>query len=199
MADECRGRRPLWQDEEPLLLAVGELYHEGQRPPGVRNGSRGPVRAADGEVGPQPDPMAFPGHGEAPVDPRFHVGDSRNRLKEHGELPAFPGRRVDQLGEAVLIRDPLDSGGDRQYSRRTPTGLYFQGEAHGQEEERIAVVTHGGFMNDLLHAIADVGSADGIYFSHQNTGISRIDFMEDGTVRVRYLNWVAHLPPELVT
>ena len=69
----------------------------------------------------------------------------------------------------------------------------------GGTQERIGIVTHGGFANHFLHALLHNGAIQGYYFSHQNTAISRIDFLEDGSVRVRYLNRVEHLPPELVT
>ena len=70
----------------------------------------------------------------------------------------------------------------------------------GRTDDRIGIVTHGGFANRVLHVLFDNdGTEDGAYFSHYNTAISRIDFTTDGTVRVRYLNRVEHLPPTLVT
>ncbi len=65
-------------------------------------------------------------------------------------------------------------------------------------EERIALVCHGGFANDLLHAVF-AGMPDGVYFESPNTAISRMDFIGKGSVRIRYLSRVAHLPPELIT
>jgi len=65
-------------------------------------------------------------------------------------------------------------------------------------EERIAIVTHGGFGNCLLHALVNSEPDPGTYFRHQNTAISRVDFEED-RVNVCYLNRVDHLPTELVT
>lgn len=65
-------------------------------------------------------------------------------------------------------------------------------------EERIALVCHGGFANDLLHAVF-AGMPDGVYFESPNTAVSRLDFNGKGWVQVRYLSRVAHLPPELIT
>ena len=65
-------------------------------------------------------------------------------------------------------------------------------------EERIALVCHGGFANDLLHAVF-AGMPDGVYFESPNTAVSRLDFNGKGWVQIRYLNRVAHLPPELIT
>ncbi|MDP6777445.1 MAG: histidine phosphatase family protein [Candidatus Latescibacteria bacterium] len=69
----------------------------------------------------------------------------------------------------------------------------------GGTEEKIALVSHGGFGNYLIHALLCDGSEDGVYYSHQNTAVSRIDFPESGPVRVRYFNRVEHLPSDLVS
>ena len=65
-------------------------------------------------------------------------------------------------------------------------------------EERIALVCHGGFANDLLHAVF-AGMPDTVYFQSPNTAISRLDFDGEGRVQMRYLARVAHLTPELTT
>ena len=64
--------------------------------------------------------------------------------------------------------------------------------------ERIGLVCHGGFANDLLHAVF-AGMPDSIYFENPNTAISRLDFNGKGWVQVRYLSLVAHLTPDLIT
>ena len=63
-------------------------------------------------------------------------------------------------------------------------------------DERVAVVTHGGFTKDLLQALLGVGK-NGVSFSTQNTSIGRLDIL-DGVVNIRYLNRTEHLPPDLV-
>lgn len=65
-------------------------------------------------------------------------------------------------------------------------------------DERIGMVTHGGFTKDLLAALVSGGPMDGVTFSTQNTSIGRIDFDAQGC-QIRYLNRLEHLPPELVT
>lgn len=65
----------------------------------------------------------------------------------------------------------------------------------------IALVTHGTFLDALFHALLMPDAAfDGrTHFSTLNTSLSRVDFLADGRVALRYLNRVDHLPPELVT
>ncbi len=83
----------------------------------------------------------------------------------------------------------------RARARRVASVLH---ERFAGNEERIALVCHGGFANDLLHAVF-AGMPDSIYFENPNTAISRLDFNGKGWVQVRYLSLVAHLTPELIT
>jgi 2,3-bisphosphoglycerate-dependent phosphoglycerate mutase len=93
---------------------------------------------------------------------------------------------------------------------------------HGGTEDRIAIVTHGGFfqrlISTLIHptgvlsdrqpandsATAAAGQPQSIedirrvWFDIQNTSITRIDFFNPDAVIV-YLNRVDHLPVELIT
>jgi len=68
----------------------------------------------------------------------------------------------------------------------------------GPLDERIAIVTHGGFTRDLLAALVNGGPLNGATFAVQNTAIGRVDFEPD-RIQIRYLNRLEHLPPELVT
>lgn len=77
---------------------------------------------------------------------------------------------------------------------------------HGETDDRVAVVSHGGFFQALMTVVAGHGrpdplpgfERDDLWFSVANTSINRFD-IEPGFVAVRYLNDVAHLPPELIT
>ena len=69
----------------------------------------------------------------------------------------------------------------------------------GGTDERVALVTHGGFIHSLTRALFPDLRVGAVGFSHQNTGISRLDFIEAGRLALRYLNRVEHLPTELVT
>ncbi len=71
-------------------------------------------------------------------------------------------------------------------------------------DERIAIVSHGTFMDSLIKTILGRLPGNELHFSHYNTGITRIDYTQswqDKTplVLVRYTNRVDHLTPELIT
>jgi broad specificity phosphatase PhoE len=65
--------------------------------------------------------------------------------------------------------------------------------------ERVAIVTHGGFGAYLLRALVSAPMDANIFFHHDNTGITRVRFRADGRISLRYLNRVDHLPADMVT
>jgi broad specificity phosphatase PhoE len=65
-------------------------------------------------------------------------------------------------------------------------------------DEKVALVTHGGFADSLLCALFHLPPAEHLRFSHHNTGITRVDITPQWT-KLRYLNRVEHLPPPLIT
>ncbi len=68
---------------------------------------------------------------------------------------------------------------------------------HGNSDDRVAIISHGGFYNYLLRAILTMGRDD-CWFTLNNVGITRIDFHTEG-VDLVYLNRSDFLPRELVT
>ena len=66
-------------------------------------------------------------------------------------------------------------------------------------DERLAMVTHGGFAAFLLRALLRVPQDAPVFFHHDNTGITHVRFRPDGRVSFRFQNRVEHLPPELIT
>jgi len=59
--------------------------------------------------------------------------------------------------------------------------------------ERIAIVSHGGFIDALLKALTNQMPGHNVFHHHFNTAITRLDIKPDGFLRVRYLNRVPHL------
>lgn len=77
--------------------------------------------------------------------------------------------------------------------------------------ERIALVTHGAFMDQLVKALLEriPQSSDSMFYVHYNTAITRFDFGPDARyagadesserMRLHYLNRIRHLSHELLT
>jgi len=116
----------------------------------------------------------------------------------------FPGLKLpDSLGEAGWWNrpyEPFEASPER--AKRVAIELLAR---HGGTEDRVAMVSHGGFGFALLKALIDFtspnnlfGDARHVWFSMNNTSISRIDFGPD-FLAINYLNRVNHLPTELIT
>lgn len=69
----------------------------------------------------------------------------------------------------------------------------------GTNEERVGLVSHGGFLDALLKALFNQLPSRDMFYHHYNTAITRLDFREDGRLSVRFINRVDHLPTELIS
>ncbi len=69
---------------------------------------------------------------------------------------------------------------------------------HGNTEDRVALVTHGGFYNYLMAALLDIPFDRRRWFVLNNVGITRIDFAPERT-RIVYMNRADFLPKALIT
>ncbi len=78
-------------------------------------------------------------------------------------------------------------------------------EHHGDTEDRVAIVSHGGFIQSLFSILlgATLTYSHGvgerhIWIKSNNGAISRVDFWPEA-IRLTYLNRVDFFPPELVS
>jgi 2,3-bisphosphoglycerate-dependent phosphoglycerate mutase len=106
----------------------------------------------------------------------------------------------------LVLPESLNNGGwwDRPYETPEQTPARAQRflsaliERHGETEDRVAVISHGGFYNTLMTALFNLPGRDGLWFALNNTAITRIDFSEQ-RILVVYLNRLGFLPKELVS
>lgn len=71
-------------------------------------------------------------------------------------------------------------------------------DQHGGTDDRVAVISHGGFYNYVMTTVFEIGDKSKYWFAINNTAITRIDF-DDGVRTLAYMNRTDHLPPELIT
>jgi len=141
-------------------------------------------------------------------------GKPRSYFEQHFPQLVLP----ETLGEAGWWNRPFETRPERR--RRAQAFLVELLQRHGSQPDRVAVVSHGGFYQHFLAALfgfqeeaarAATGVArsnnqdnvttewkDVLWFTLNNTGISRFDFLQ-GEVRVAYLNRLDFLPPDLIT
>lgn len=112
-------------------------------------------------------------------------------------LTAFPNYRLPEgITESGWWRNGFeDRAACQQRARRVAAELHRWAE----RPERIAVVSHGAFLDSLLKALLEQQPNAGFFFFHYNTAITRLDFNADGHLNIRYLNRVDHLPPNLIS
>lgn len=68
-----------------------------------------------------------------------------------------------------------------------------------ERQERVALITHGGFSHLLLQALTGNLGSEQYFYHHNNTGISLVTLEPGQRVDIRYLNRVHHIPPELLS
>lgn len=99
------------------------------------------------------------------------------------------------LGEAGWWNRPFEER--EQRPARAERFLRELLARHGGKEDRVAVISHGGFYNVLLRTIFKIERED-CWFGLNNAAITRIDFDVDG-VGLDYMNRLDFMPKDLVT
>jgi broad specificity phosphatase PhoE len=72
-------------------------------------------------------------------------------------------------------------------------------EQHRGSQARIALVCHGAFASVLLTVLTQGPPCDYNRFSHAHAAITRVDLHDEGIARLRFLNYLGHLSPALIT
>ncbi len=92
--------------------------------------------------------------------------------RDHEDLPTASGRAIRVAEDLVAMSDT---------------------------EDRVAIMSHGDFINILFKALLDQLPGNHIYYRHNNTGISRISVRRGSTTEVISLNRLDHLPSNMVS
>lgn len=118
-------------------------------------------------------------------------GVTRAYMREHFPHVVLP----DAMPEEGWWNRPFETREQRpERARRVLSELL---ERHGGMDDRVMIVSHGGFYNLLIHEILGLQVGMGFWFAMNNTGISRIDFEQDKVFV--YANRTDWLPPEMIT
>lgn len=139
----------------------------------------------------------------------LHEGGGIFVIEEDGERLGQPGRSRAELAArfpSAELPSTLTEDGwwNRPYespelqAQRAQRLVQDLIERHGNTDDRVAVVSHGGFYNLLLAALLGLPADTGFWFSLNNTGITRFNF-EPGGIGLAYANRLEHLPTELIT
>jgi len=124
-------------------------------------------------------------------------------------LVGYPGRtRSEILAEFpdYVLPTSFDETGWWNKDHEDPASLLVRATKVSEQlremaktEDRVAIITHGAFMNALLNAIFGQISEGHMYYRHHNTAISRFYMDGDGRFEVLYLNSTVHLNQESIS
>ncbi len=120
------------------------------------------------------------------------AGSNRAYFMTHYPRLVLP----ESLGEDGWWNRPFEA-----YELRTPRARRVLEElliTHGSTDDRVAVISHGGFYNHLMAAVLGLPGIGNPWFRMNNCAITRIDFLQEGVVVV-YQNRLDYMPRELVT
>ncbi len=128
---------------------------------------------------------------------------------ETGEPVGLPGWRRDDFEahfpELVLPESGWEDGWwNRSFEPREERPsrarrvLQTLLERHGDTEDRVAIVSHGGFYNHLLRTLLELPEDTPVWLELQNVAMTRIDIHPEYT-RLVYANRVDYLPKALLT
>ncbi|GIV77250.1 histidine phosphatase family protein [Litorilinea aerophila] len=149
------------------------------------------------------------------IDIHEHGGMFRGNPRTGEGLEVAPGlnrRQIQEQFPDVLIPDEVTDEGwwfqgyedmPACYGRATRVARDLRRRAqelsNNEVEESVALVSHGTFIDSLIKALFNQIPAREFYYQHYNTAITRIDFMPDGVLLIRYINRIQHLPPDMVS
>jgi 2,3-bisphosphoglycerate-dependent phosphoglycerate mutase len=91
---------------------------------------------------------------------------------------------------------PFEEAEDRE--RRAKGVIAQLKQRHGATDHRVGLITHGEFYSRLLCRLLAIPEGSKIWFTLNNTGITRVD-MDESYVNIVYLNRIEFLPEDLIT
>jgi len=126
-----------------------------------------------------------------------------------GEFQGLPGKTrsfFQKTYARLVLPDSLTDEGwwnrpfetDEVRPLRAKKVLQILLERHGRTDDRVAIISHGGFYMLLMREIFEM-KEEKSWFTLFNTGVSRIDFSPDGSADLIYHNRTDHLPDRLIT
>ena len=129
--------------------------------------------------------------------------------EETGERIGQPGRARSELAARFPRAQLPSSLTEDGWWNRSHETVELQGqraqrfvhdlmERHGGTDDRVAVVSHGGFYNLVLAVLLGIQADNGFWFNMNNTGVTRLNFVPEG-IGLAYTNRLEHLPAELIT
>ncbi len=129
---------------------------------------------------------------------RFHGYPGLTRSAIAATYPGF--ELSNDITENGWWRGDLEPRGD-SWQRAVRTAERLKDYARNDwRDDNVVMIIHAGFGDALLKALlGETRDKEDTYFYFYNTSITRLDFRASGSVVLRCLNRVEHLPTEMVS
>jgi 2,3-bisphosphoglycerate-dependent phosphoglycerate mutase len=129
--------------------------------------------------------------------------------KQKGTFIQRPGMthvEMLQLYPKLIINDTMNEDGwwnrpreeEAERPVRARRALCSMLEMHPGVNDRVAVISHGGFYNQFMAAVLNLDAIRPVWFDLYNCGITRFNF-NSGNHSIVYHNYTAHLEKSLMT
>jgi 2,3-bisphosphoglycerate-dependent phosphoglycerate mutase len=148
--------------------------------------------------------------------PDIHERGGLYTVDEHGQEVGVAGPNRQELESVyphLILPNSIDQQGWwRNRPRETVEEALIRArlvweqltERHGNSDDRVAIVTHGGFFQSLVSTlftsaalVEELGMGE-LWYGISNASVSRIDLIAEG-IAIRYLNRIDFLPGNLIT
>ncbi len=128
---------------------------------------------------------------------------------EQGQPIGLPGRGRSYFAQnypALQLGDEFNDRGwwnqpyepDEAAEPRARRVLESLLERHGNSQDQVGLVSHGGFYNSLLNVMFEFGSTSELWLLMNNAAITRLDIHQN-RIELVYHNRVDYLPEHLIT
>jgi broad specificity phosphatase PhoE len=114
-------------------------------------------------------------------------------------LSEFPGYVLtDEIGDTGWWKGGMEDL-TTAYARAIKVAQQLREEAKAAPDERIALVTHGTFIDALLKALFNQLPSRNLWYFQYNTAMTRVDFHHSGELLLRFMNRVDHLTADTIS
>lgn len=125
---------------------------------------------------------------------------------EHVGLPGHGRSFFEAEYPELVLPDAVDEAGwwnrpFEEYEERRGRAERFLDELHrrhGDSEDRVAIISHGGFYNHVMRCLLRMPEERSRWLSMNNAAITRIDFVQED-IWIVYTNRCEFLPGEMIT
>jgi broad specificity phosphatase PhoE len=155
------------------------------------------------------EPLGLPPHVFVGLHEWYAAWEDREGVTV--QLPGLTRQQMTEVCPNVVLSEEVTDEGwllqpwESMQAMRDKAGrdahsyLEHLAQQHPEPREKVAAVTHGGFLSTFIGAAYGLAADDNAErFAHKNTAISKLR-LTDGQTQLRYMNRITHLTEDMLT